>query len=58
MVPHLECVVISKVNQLTFFERWWVARRSNNVFTYFNAQEFYEVIFSYYPYFTCEWTEA
>lgn len=54
MVPHLEYVVISKVNQLTFFERLWVARRSNNVFTYFNSQEFYEVIFSYYPYFTCE----
>lgn len=53
-VPHLEYVIISKVNQVTFFECLWVARRSDNVFTYFNSQEFYEVICSYYPYFTCE----
>lgn len=53
-IPHLEYVVISKVNQLTFFECLLGARHCNNVFTYFNSQEFYEVIYNYYPYFAHE----
>lgn len=43
-IPHLEYVVISKVNQLTFFECLLGTRHCNNVFTYFNSQEFCEVI--------------
>lgn len=53
-IPHLEYGVISKANQLTFFECLLGARHCNNVSTYFNSPEFYEVIYNYYPDFTHE----